>query len=112
MTRAGGEPRPIGEALSALVRRFRIVPPEALEVAAETWREVAGEELAEFSRVRSVRDGECVIEADGPAWATRARYLGGVLRDLLDERLATGSVTSVKVVVRPPEGTRRDPPVR
>ncbi|MFM8237567.1 MAG: DUF721 domain-containing protein [Actinomycetota bacterium] len=112
MTRAGGDPRPLREALDALVRRFRIVPPEVLDTAAAAWLEVAGDELAAHSRVRSVRDGECVVEADGPAWATRARYLGGVLRDLLDDRLGAGSVGVVKVVVRPPEGTFRDPPVR
>lgn len=106
------DPQPISEALDALVRRFRIVPPEVLEVAAAAWREVAGDELAEHSRVRSVRSGECVVEADGPAWATRSRYLGGVLRDLLADRLGDGSVTVVKVVVTPPGGTFRDPPVR
>ena len=112
MNGRGEEPRSLAGALDAVLRRLRIAPASAFEVAAAVWIEVAGEELAAHTRVRSVRDGECVVIADDPAWATRARYLGTTFRQHLTTRSGAPAVTSVTVVVGRPGGTDRDPPVR
>ena len=55
--------------------------------------------------MRSVRDGVCTIEVDGPAWATQCEYLESDLIERAASALGSGRVTSIRIVVA---GPRRD----
>jgi len=81
-------------------------PPNALAALENAWREVAGAQLAQHAQVRSVRDGQAVVEVDGPAWATQIRYLANDLLQGLAERLGSRAITSLRVVVKGPQRAR------
>lgn len=89
------EPVPLREALAAVSKDLRMAPPDALAKVNASWRAIAGNDVAAHTRVVSLRDGCCTLEVDGPAWATRVRYL-------TNELLTDPSVTDVKVVVKRP----------
>jgi predicted nucleic acid-binding Zn ribbon protein len=98
------EPIPLRDAITAVGNDLGLPPPDALARVASAWTEVAGAALSAHTRVRSVRDGEAVIEVDGPAWATQIRYLASDLMTGLDERCGARVITSLRVVV---SGSRR-----
>jgi predicted nucleic acid-binding Zn ribbon protein len=87
------EPVPLRDALEAVSKDLRLAAPDALSALAASWRELAGADVAAHARVVSLRDGKCTLEVDGPAWATRVRYL-------TNELCRQGSLTEVKVVVK------------
>ena len=96
------DPIPLRDAVDAVTRDLGMPPPDALSRVADAWTSVAGTALAAHSRVRSVRNGEAVIEVDGPAWATQIRYLAKDLVEGLDGALGGRAITSLKVVVGGP----------
>jgi predicted nucleic acid-binding Zn ribbon protein len=96
------EPVPLRDALAAVGDELGLPTANTFGDVEIVWRELAGADVAQHSRLRSLRDGECTIEVDGPAWATRARYLTGDLKHLANTRCGEGVVTVVKVVVSPP----------
>ena len=93
------DPLPLRDALAAVGKELGLPDTNDLDVLAAVWCELVGSDVAPHARVRSVRDGECTIEVDGPAWATRVRYLAGDLRRSADERCGVGFLTNVRVVV-------------
>jgi len=99
------EPVPLGDALEAVGRQLGLPAAGVVDIVVGCWTDVAGADMAGRSRVRSVRDGECVVEVDEPAWATRVRYLAPALEKLANERAGGPLVRSVKVVVAGPRRT-------
>jgi predicted nucleic acid-binding Zn ribbon protein len=104
MTSRRDEPVPLRDALAAVGRDLGVPRPDVLARITELWNDIAGPELAAHARVRSLRAGVCTIAADGPAWATPARYLGQPLAEHAEAVLGEGLVTAVQVVV---EGSER-----
>ncbi len=101
----GEDPVPLRDALAAVGKELGLPTTNDLDVLIGLWSELVGNDVAQHARVRSVRDGECTIEVDGPAWATRVRYLMGDLRRHANERCREGFVTTVRVVVTAPRRT-------
>jgi len=99
------DPVPLRDALAAVGKELGLPETNDLDVLIEVWSELVGNEVAPHARVRSVRDGECTIEVDGPAWATRVRYVVGDLQRQANERCREGFLTRVKVVVATPRRT-------
>ena len=99
------DPIPLRDALAAVGKELGVPDAHAFGTLVAVWTEVVGIEVAQHARVRSVRDGECTIEVDGPAWATRVRYLTGDLQRHANERCGEGFVTHVRVVVTGPRST-------
>jgi predicted nucleic acid-binding Zn ribbon protein len=97
------EPVPMRDAIAAVGRDLGLAPPDVLATITEGWADIVGPAIAEHAQVRSVRDGECTIVVDGPAFATQLRYASSDLVTRVNDRCGEGSVTSVKVVV---SGTR------
>jgi predicted nucleic acid-binding Zn ribbon protein len=93
------------DALSAVGKELGLPETNDLDELIAVWSELVGNDVAHYARVRSVRDGECTIEVDGPAWATRVRYLVGDLQRRANERCGEGFLTSVRVVVAAPGST-------
>jgi predicted nucleic acid-binding Zn ribbon protein len=96
------EPVPLRDALAAVGRDLGIPPPNALAAITNAWPELVGPTLAPHSRVRSVRRGECVVEVDGPAWATQLRYVTDELARRMNEACEQPVVTAIRVVVARP----------
>jgi predicted nucleic acid-binding Zn ribbon protein len=68
------------------------------------WPEIVGPQLAAHTRPESFDDGELVVAADSPAWATQVRLLAPRLLSRLAEELQEGTVRRVRV--RGPSGSR------
>ena len=99
------DPVPLRDALAAVGKELGLPATNDLDVLIAVWSELAGHDVAQHARVRSVRDGECTIEVDGSAWATRVRYLMGDLQRHANERCGEGFLTNVRVVVTAPRRT-------
>lgn len=100
------EPIPLRDALASVGRELGLGAPDVLASLSAQWSDIVGPAIAEHAQVRSVRDGECTIVVDGPAWATQLRYAASDLVARVNERCGEGSVASVKVVVSGPRKTR------
>jgi predicted nucleic acid-binding Zn ribbon protein len=61
------------------------------------WAEIVGPQLAAHTQPESFDDGELVIGADSPAWATQVRLLTPQLLRRLAEELGAETVRQVKV---------------
>jgi len=77
MTKPGrqpDEPVLLRDAVAAVGRDLGMPAPDLLESLASGWAAIVGDVLAPHTSVRSVRDGVCTVEVDGPGWATQLRY--------------------------------------
>ena len=106
MTRRHDEPVPLKQAIEAVGRELGMASPDVAATIVARWRDIVGAAVAEHAQVRSVRDGECTIVVDGPAWATQLRYSSSDLVARVNERCGEGSVTSIRVVVSGPGKAR------
>ncbi len=102
----GDEPVPLRDAIERVSRELGMAAPDVLVTLTARWRDIVGDAVAEHAQVRSVREGECTIVVDGPAFATQLRYAAGDLVARVNQHCGEGSVTSVKVVVSGPRKTR------
>ena len=93
------DPVPLRDALAAVGKQIGMPAPDALATLMSAWPELVGPVLAQHATVRSVRHGECVVEVDGPVWATQLRYLASDLAARANERCGAPVVTDLKVVV-------------
>ena len=100
------EPVPLRDAITAVGRQLGLPSPDVLSTLDARWVEIVGPAIAEHAQVRSVRDGECTIAVDGPAWATQLRYASSDLVARVNQRCGPGAVTSIRVVVSGPRKTR------
>jgi predicted nucleic acid-binding Zn ribbon protein len=94
------EPMPLRDAVAAVGRQLGMPAPDILATLAAAWPQIVGELLAPHTTVRSVRDGVCTVEADGPGWATQLRYAEHQLVERAGACCGPGVVTSIRTVVR------------
>jgi predicted nucleic acid-binding Zn ribbon protein len=99
------EPVPLRDAMAAVGKELGLPPADVVGTLISQWEDIVGPAIAQHAEVRSVRDGECTIVVDGPAWATQLRYAANDLVGRVNERCGDGAVTSVKVVVSGPRKT-------
>ena len=95
---------PLGDALAAVGKELGMPEPNVVSRIDVVWSEVVGPALAGHSEVRSLREGVCSVTVDSASWATQLRYLHDDLVRRLCDALGTGSVTAIRVAVRPPAG--------
>jgi predicted nucleic acid-binding Zn ribbon protein len=69
------------------------------------WAKIVGPQLAAHTRPESFDDGELVVSADSPAWATQVRLLAPQLLGRIATEL--GERTVQRVRVRGPGAPRR-----
>jgi predicted nucleic acid-binding Zn ribbon protein len=93
------EPVPLRDAVAQVGRELGMPEPDALTTLVAAWPEIVGAALAQHATVRLIRNGECTIAVDGPAWASQLRYLASTVMERANERCGAAVVTSVKVVV-------------
>jgi predicted nucleic acid-binding Zn ribbon protein len=100
------EPVPLSEAVAKVGKELGVPAPDALSTLLARWPDIVGPAVAAHATVRSVRDGECTIEVDGPAWATQLRYAANDVVARANTHCGEAVLTSVRVVVAGPRKTR------
>jgi predicted nucleic acid-binding Zn ribbon protein len=100
--RHDAEPVPLAEAVAAVGRQLGFPEPDVFSTLSAEWPAIVGEQLAPHTSVRSLRDGVCTVEADGPGWATQLRYAQHQLVERAAECCGAGVVTSFRTVVKHP----------
>jgi predicted nucleic acid-binding Zn ribbon protein len=103
----GGDPQPLGAAITRLLAERGWQEQAAVGSAFGRWEEIVGAELAAHARPDGFSGGELVVTADSTAWATQLRLLAGTLVRRLNAELGEGTVQRVKV--RGPAGPPRQP---
>lgn len=61
------------------------------------WAEIVGEQVAAHVKPVAFEDGELVVDADSPAWATQMRLLAPQVLQRLGQALGPGTVRHVRV---------------
>jgi predicted nucleic acid-binding Zn ribbon protein len=69
------------------------------------WAQIVGEQVAAHTKPEAFEDGELIVTADSPAWATQLRLLAPQVLKRLSQELGAGTVRHLKV--RGPEGRPR-----
>ncbi|HTD51347.1 MAG TPA: DUF721 domain-containing protein [Acidimicrobiia bacterium] len=94
------EPMALRDAVAAVGRELGMARPDHLADLTASWPTIVGDVLAPHTAVRSVRDGVCTVEVDGPGWATQLRYAQDQLVAHIAASCGKGLVTSIRTVVR------------
>lgn len=102
-----GDPQSIADALGGLLAAQGWEQRAAVGAVFGRWEQIVGSDLAAHSRPEGFEDGEVVVVADSPAWATQLRLLAGVLVRRLNEELGHGAVRAVRVTGGSTPGGRR-----
>lgn len=105
VTRSRTEPQTFDAAVRAWLIEHGWQDQVAIGGVFGRWEQIVGERLAAHVRPERVEDGELVVAADSPSWATQVRALAPQLLRRLNGELGEGAVRSVRV--RGPGGTRR-----
>jgi predicted nucleic acid-binding Zn ribbon protein len=100
------EPVPLREAVAEVGQELGVPASDALSTLSARWSDIVGSGVAAHATVRSVRDGECTIEVDGPVWATQLRYAANEVLERANEYCGSAVLTSVRVVVAGSRKTR------
>ena len=100
------EPVPLRDAIAKVGEELGVPAPDALSALTARWPDIVGPVIAAHATVRSLRDGECTIEVDGPVWATQLRYAANEVLDRANDHCGGVVLTSVRVVVAGPRKTR------
>jgi predicted nucleic acid-binding Zn ribbon protein len=93
------EPVRLGDAVAKVGRELGVPAPDALAALTARWPDIVGPMIGAHAWVRSVRDGECTIEVDGPVWATQLRYAANEVLERANAQCGGLGLTAVKVVV-------------
>ena len=97
--RHSDEPVTLRDAVAAVGRELGMPEPDVFATLSKEWAGIAGEVLAPHTAVRSLRDGVCTVEADGPGWATQLRYAEHQLVERAAACCGPGVVTSFRTIV-------------
>ena len=95
-------PVTLHDSLVELTSELRVAGPDAMRVIESEWQTIVGRELAPHVRLGSLRDATLTLEVDDAVWAGPLRYLESGIVDTLTERLGSGVVGAVRIVVRKP----------
>ncbi|NNN20715.1 MAG: DUF721 domain-containing protein [Acidimicrobiales bacterium] len=90
-------------ALEKLLSRTQVGPLEVIKEIFSNWPEIAGKEIAKFSKPYTILDGVLTLETEDPGWASQAKYLTPLVISKLEERFQGQAPRVVKVVVRRPK---------
>ncbi|WP_082104605.1 DUF721 domain-containing protein [Demequina soli] len=94
----GRDPKPMGDAVTSLLRRMGWT--EQIEVSSVTgrWREVIGDRIADHCEPLGFEDGVLTVKATSTAWATQLQMMNGQIRHRINEEFGREIVTELKVL--------------
>ena len=92
------DPKPIGELLDMLMKRYRLADPDTWTRIRTEWDTVVGPPWSGRSLPVSLQNHELVVEAVNPGAVSMLRYGIVALLERLGEEYGPGVVSSVRVV--------------
>ena len=104
------EPVRVGAALDRVMKRLRGPTTRHVATVFERWPELVGAGVAAHARPVAVRDGELVVEADDPSWASQLRWLEADLLERLRGELGAEAPDRVVIRVAVPAGSESTSP--
>lgn len=94
-------PRPLGEAIEAVVGGLGGVGAVGLARLFRCWEAAVGPTIAAHARPMALRDGTLVVAVDEPGWATQLRYLGTDITAKVNAAVEGLTVERLELRVRP-----------
>ncbi len=92
------DPQPLGAAVEHLVRDQGWQQRTAVALVMAEWADIVGPELADHVRPESFDAGELTLRAESTTWATQVRLLLPQLRQALEGRVGSGTVSNIRIV--------------
>jgi predicted nucleic acid-binding Zn ribbon protein len=102
-------PTAVADTLEALVRRRGWDERLRGATAWTRWEDIVGADMARRCEPVRLAGGTLVVRAESTVWATQLRYLTPQLQANALEVLGAGSVTAIRIVIGPLEGTAEAP---
>ncbi|HEV2361749.1 MAG TPA: DUF721 domain-containing protein [Acidimicrobiales bacterium] len=96
-----GDPIPISGALDRYLVAEGLTAMVALDVITGRWPEIAGEDLSEHSRPRSIRSGALIVAVDHAAFGTELRFRADQILEAVKALVGEDAITSLEVRVAP-----------
>ena len=91
------DPKPLGEALTTLVRSRGWTAPVAVGSVISRWDQLVGTAIAEHCRPETFEDGVVVVSCDSTAWATNLKLMKPKIMDVFENELGKGIVTEIDI---------------
>ncbi|MBO0805553.1 MAG: DUF721 domain-containing protein [Nocardiopsaceae bacterium] len=99
------DPQPLNVAVGGMLSARGWRARAAVASVFGRWAQIVGPQVAEHVTPESFSDGELVVLADSPVWATQMRLLAPQILGRLGEELGAGTIRHLKVTT--PGGARR-----
>lgn len=91
------DPQPLNVAVGGMLSARGWRSRAAVAAVFGRWPEIVGEQVSAHVKPEAFEDGELVVMADSPAWATQMRLLAPQVLRRLGEELGAGTVRHVRV---------------
>lgn len=101
-TPRSGDPVPLGDIVDDLMRREVFSRGMPVAELASKWPSIVGDRLAGETAPMSLDDGVLTVGVTNGPWGAQARFLQEQIRRNADEALGSGTVRSIRVVVKNP----------
>ena len=98
------DPQPLNVAVGGMLSARGWRPRAAVASVFGRWEQIVGPQVAGHVIPEAFEDGELVVTAESPAWATQMRLLAPQVLKRLGEELGVGTVRHVKVRTRSSPG--------
>lgn len=79
--------RGISESMESILRRLHIAGKDTMEVVNQHWREIVGDELADYATPLLLRDGALWVEVRDPQCRMELKWSGGSIATRLNAHL-------------------------
>ena len=99
------DPQSLNVAVGGMLSARGWRPRVAVAAVFGRWADIVGQQVAAHTKPEAFEDGELIVTADSPAWATQLRLLAPQVLKRLSQELGAGTVRHLKV--RGPGGGSR-----
>jgi len=82
------------------MRHLDAPAPGVVEGVFARWPELVGDLIASHAQPARIRDGELLIEADSPEWASELQWMGEEILNQIRTKLGSDEITEVAIRVR------------
>jgi predicted nucleic acid-binding Zn ribbon protein len=91
-------PRSVGEVLGELLQQYGLTDRLKEFDAVNCWAEVAGEQIANHTKARDVRDGALVVEVSSSAWRNELYYLKPDIIEKINKKIGKKIIHDIMLV--------------
>ena len=91
------DPQPLNVAVGGMLSARGWRARAAVAAVFGRWAEIVGPQVASHTKPEAFEEGELIVMADSPAWATQMRLLAPQVLRRLGEELGAGTVRHLKI---------------